>query len=155
MNYFVMQKIFKNKKITYLTILVVVIISLIVSFIIFRHQGQQAEAATWFSEQWYVYVLQSKKDGKLYTGCTNDLKVRLKKHNKGKVNSTKDRKPLILIYYEACLSKYDTYKRERYLKSGYGKNYLKNRLKDYYVSGEARAVSNPVKRDTVRPEERI
>ncbi|MCX6763800.1 MAG: GIY-YIG nuclease family protein [Candidatus Moranbacteria bacterium] len=79
----------------------------------------------------YVYVLKSKKDGKLYTGYTKNLKLRFEQHNKGLVNSTKDRKPLKLIYYETCLSQQDATHREKYLKRYYGKMFLKNRLKSY------------------------
>ncbi len=77
----------------------------------------------------YVYVLQSEKDKKLYTGCTTDLRERFKQHTMGQVTSTKGRTPFTLIYYEACLDKKDAYDREHYLKSGPGKRYLKNRLK--------------------------
>ncbi|MFA5871009.1 MAG: GIY-YIG nuclease family protein [Candidatus Paceibacterota bacterium] len=45
----------------------------------------------------YVYVLQSKKDGKWYTGFTPDLKARIEKHNKGQVYATKQRIPFSLI----------------------------------------------------------
>ena len=79
----------------------------------------------------YIYVLISKKDGKFYTGSTNDLKRRLDEHNAGKVESTKRRKPLKLIYYEACIDEKDARKREKYLKSGMGKKYIRNRLKNY------------------------
>lgn len=78
---------------------------------------------------YYVYVLKSGRDGQWYTGCTNDLHKRLKDHNDGKVASTKERAPLELIYYEASLNDGDAYAREKYLKSGMGKRYLKNRLK--------------------------
>jgi len=78
----------------------------------------------------YVYVLQSKKDGNLYTGSTKNLKLRIKRHNKGLVKATKHRRPLILVYYEACLSIKDSMKRETYLKSNWGKRYLKSRLKE-------------------------
>ncbi len=80
---------------------------------------------------WYVYVLLSKKDNKFYTGCTNDLKARFKKHNEGKVYSTKNRRPFELVYYESSVSKIDSFKREKYLKSTWGKRYIKNRLKDF------------------------
>ena len=80
---------------------------------------------------YYVYTLLSHKDGNLYTGSTNDLKRRLKEHNAGGVNSTKNRSPLKLIYYEACIDEEDTRNREKYLKSGMGKKYLRNRLKNY------------------------
>ena len=79
----------------------------------------------------YVYLLQSEKDRKWYTGCTNDLKKRFAEHNQGAVYSTKNRGPFILIYYEACLNKSDAFTREKYLKSGLGKRYLKNRLKRF------------------------
>jgi len=79
---------------------------------------------------YYVYVLRSRKDNQFYTGFAEDLKKRLDQHNKGYVEATRDRTPLDLIYYEACLSKYDAFKREKYLKTSYGKRYLKNRLKD-------------------------
>ena len=81
---------------------------------------------------YYVYVLLSEKDGNIYTGFTTDLRKRLIEHNKGKVESTKNRIPFILIYYEGCLSKEDAMKREKYLKTAYGKRYLRNRLKYYY-----------------------
>ena len=54
---------------------------------------------------YYTYVLKSSKDNKLYIGHTNNLKKRLVEHNKGVVDSTKSRRPLKLIYYEACLVK--------------------------------------------------
>ena len=80
----------------------------------------------WF----YVYILQSKKDNKLYTGCTKNLKSRLEMHNHGLVVSTKYRRPLALIYFEGYRVKEDAYKREKYLKSIFGKMYLKRRLKN-------------------------
>jgi len=80
---------------------------------------------------YYVYVLQSLKDGNMYTGFTTDLENRLKQHNAGKVNSTKSRIPLKLIYYEVCLNQKDALHRERYLKTAYGKRYLKSRLRNY------------------------
>ena len=79
----------------------------------------------------YTYVLRSKKDRRLYTGATNDLRKRFSQHNEGKNVSTKGRVPFRLVYYEACLDKYDAIDRERYLKSGMGKRYIKNRLKRF------------------------
>jgi len=81
------------------------------------------------SEMQYVYILLSHKDGKFYTGCTNDLQARLSLHQSGKVSSTKNRGPFEVIYYEACTNKLDAYSREKYLKTGMGKRYLKNRIK--------------------------
>ena len=64
----------------------------------------------------YTYVLQSVKDLNFYTGLSKDLKLRFEEHKKGRVDSTKDRRPLKLIYYEACLDQKDARKREKYLK---------------------------------------
>lgn len=80
---------------------------------------------------YYTYLLQSLKDKCFYTGCTNDLRKRFKEHNENLVFSTKGRGPFKLIYYEACLNKDDAFAREKYLKSGMGKRYLKNRLKRF------------------------
>lgn len=79
----------------------------------------------------YVYVLRSKKDGKWYTGCAHDLRKRIEQHRTGKVSSTKGRSPLDIIYYEAARDEDDAFDRERYLKTGMGKRYLKNRLKRF------------------------
>ena len=80
---------------------------------------------------YFVYVLKSSKDGNNYVGYTPNLKVRIEKHNKGLVPATKNRRPLNLIYYEACLNKDDALHREKYLKTSWGKRYIKNRLKNY------------------------
>ena len=77
----------------------------------------------------YVYVLRSKVDGKLYVGQTVDLKKRLSEHNTGQVPSTRRRIPLELLYYEACTHRNDALHREKYLKTTYGHRYLRNRLK--------------------------
>ena len=80
---------------------------------------------------YYTYVLRSKKDGKFYTGFTSDLKLRFEKHQKGQVESTKDRRPLELIYYEACIDRDDATHREKYLKTYHGRMFIKKRLKSY------------------------
>lgn len=67
----------------------------------------------------------------MYTGCTKDLRKRFSEHDNGKVASTKGRGPFDLIYYEASLNVEDAFAREKYLKSGMGKRYLKNRLKRF------------------------
>jgi len=79
----------------------------------------------------YTYVLLSKKDGRWYTGSTGDLRKRFNQHNAGEVLSTKNRGPFEVIYYEACLNEQDARFREKYLKSGMGKRYLRNRLKRF------------------------
>ncbi len=65
---------------------------------------------------YYTYVLQSERDGNFYTGYTKNLKLRFEQHTKGLVSSTKDRRPLKLIYFEACLDRNDATHREKYLK---------------------------------------
>lgn len=78
----------------------------------------------------YTYVLLSERDGRFYTGSTGDLRTRFRDHNAGRVHSTAYRRPLKLLYYEACLSVGDARRRERFLKTGRGKRYLNNRLKE-------------------------
>lgn len=75
----------------------------------------------------YTYVLRN-KNNQLYTGFTYDLRKRLNEHNEKKSKYTKHRGPYELIYYEACRNKNDARQREKYLKSGTGKRYIKNRL---------------------------
>ena len=80
---------------------------------------------------YYTYILQSQKDKQFYTGYTNDLRNRLIEHKSGKVISTKNRLPVKLVYYEACLDQQDSTHREKYLKTAWGKRYIKTRLKGY------------------------
>lgn len=82
---------------------------------------------------YYTYVLLSEKDNMFYTGYTYDIHSRVLQHNSGYVPSTYNRRPLKLIYYEACLSRTDAVNRERYLKSGMGKRYIRNRLKNFFI----------------------
>jgi putative endonuclease len=79
----------------------------------------------------FTYVLKSERDNKFYTGFTDDLEKRIEEHNKGAVASTANRRPLKLIYYEACLNEKDALKREKYFKTGFGRRFLKNRLESY------------------------
>ena len=79
----------------------------------------------------YTYILRSRKDNNWYTGSTGDLRQRFLEHNQEKVFSTKYRVPFEIIYYEACLNEQDARTREKYLKSGMCKRYLKNRLKRF------------------------
>ncbi len=85
---------------------------------------------------YYVYVLQSQKDKKFYTGYTKDLTGRFEQHCKGEVESTKYRRPLELIYYEACRNEKDALKREKYLKTHYGRMFLKKRLAGWFSQSE-------------------
>lgn len=77
---------------------------------------------------YYVYVLRSKKDQRLYTGVTGDLKKRFLQHQRGEVKATQHLRPLELLYDEACRKKLDATAREYALKTDYGRAYLKRRL---------------------------
>ena len=79
----------------------------------------------------YTYVLLSLKDGKYYVGYTNNLRKRLEEHNSGKNFSTKSRRPLKLIYFEACLNEDDAKQREKHFKNTIGRRYLSKRLRNY------------------------
>lgn len=81
---------------------------------------------------YFVYVLASEKDGCFYTGYSHNLEKRILEHNSGSVYSTKHRRPLKLIYFEGSLNQKDATQREKYLKSGSGKIYLRNRMKQYF-----------------------
>ena len=80
---------------------------------------------------YYVYILRSIKDGKWYTGFTADLRKRFTQHNNNKSTYTKGRGPFELIYYEAYKNKTDARSREKQLKSGQGKGYLKKRIRRF------------------------
>jgi putative endonuclease len=80
---------------------------------------------------YYVYVLQSLRDGKFYKGITANLKKRTEEHNAGKNFSTAPRRPFRLVYYEAYLLKDDALAREKYLKTSMGKRVLKKQLKNF------------------------
>jgi putative endonuclease len=80
---------------------------------------------------YYVYILRSKKDRRFYVGYTADLRKRIEQHSDGIVESTKNRRPLELIYYEGCVKQQDALHREKYLKTAYGKRYIRNRLKEF------------------------
>ncbi len=79
----------------------------------------------------YVYVLQSKKDNKFYIGLTNNLKRRIRQHSNGEVVSTKGRRPLKLIFYEAYIEEKDAVRREDYFKTSKGKRTLKLMLREF------------------------
>jgi len=81
--------------------------------------------------EYYVYVLRSEKDHGFYVGYTADLKKRVELHDRGQVSSTRNRRPLELVYYEACLNQEDALHREKYLKTSYVKRCIRNRLKNF------------------------
>jgi len=78
--------------------------------------------------RFYVYILFSYKDSRLYIGFTSNLKKRLIEHANGKVEATKNRTPLKLVHYEYFIDRADAEARERFLKSGYGRKQFKEIL---------------------------
>ena len=86
---------------------------------------------------YFTYVIFSLKDSKLYAGYTQDLNLRIKQHTDGEVQSTKHRRPLELIYYEACLDQWDAIRREKYFKTHYGKMFIRKRLKEWFSKNAA------------------
>jgi len=76
-----------------------------------------------------VYVIQSKIDKRLYVGLSKRVIERIKTHNKGQVFSTKGYRPWALVYIEKVGSRIEARKREKYLKSGCGKEFLKSFIK--------------------------
>jgi putative endonuclease len=81
----------------------------------------------------YVYVLQSELDSGLYIGMTTDLRRRFEAHQNGESQSTTGRRPWKLIYYEAYLQESDATGREVFLKSGGGRRFLDNQLRNHFV----------------------
>jgi len=75
---------------------------------------------------YFVYVLKSSKDHKRYIGMTSDIERRVLEHNNGLVKSTKRRKPLELIYFEKFETKSEAMRREKFFKSGRGREFLKS-----------------------------
>jgi putative endonuclease len=82
----------------------------------------------------YVYVIRSEKDGRFYVGLTSNVKKRVSQHNTGRSRSTKAYRPLKLFFFEECLNRIEARKREKYLKSGYGKQWIKEKFKRSYSS---------------------
>lgn len=73
---------------------------------------------------YFVYVLRSKKDNKRYIGFTENLERRLSEHVNGLVKSTRNRRPIELLFFENYETKKEAMEREEFLKSGYGRAYL-------------------------------
>ena len=80
-------------------------------------------------ENFFVYVLETEIDKSWYIGYTSNLARRIVEHNSGDSYYTKRKKPWNIIYYEVSFNKFDAIAREKYLKTGMGRRYLKNRLK--------------------------
>ena len=82
---------------------------------------------------YYVYILKSHKDDKLYIGYTDNLRRRLAEHNSGNNFSTKGRMPLELIHYEAFKDREDARQREKFFKTGWGRQFISKNLKNYFL----------------------
>ena len=76
----------------------------------------------------FVYVLQSKSTGKFYVGQTQDLERRLDEHNRGLARYIRGQGPWGLIYREDHTTRGEAMRRERFLKSGQGRNWLRPKL---------------------------
>jgi len=79
-------------------------------------------------DEWCAYVLKSRKNGRLYTGSTNDLRRRLAEHGRGQTRYTAQAGPFDLVYTEKCEDRLEARRRERYLKTGAGREFLQSRL---------------------------
>ena len=88
----------------------------------------------------YVYVLYSQKDCGLYIGFTSDLRRRFEEHEQGLSRATGHRRPFVLAYYEAYADENDAEARERFLKSGSGRTYLKKQLKHFFGKNPLRTM---------------
>lgn len=82
---------------------------------------------------YFVYILYSKIDFNLYTGCTSNVELRVKRHNGGHVLATKNRRPLVLIYVREFDSKTEAFNYEIFLKTKWG-NTFKQRVKRFYLN---------------------
>jgi len=80
---------------------------------------------------YFVYILKSLQDNKLYVGYANNLNRRFKEHNDGKVSITKNRRPFRLIYFEGYLNQQDATAREKFFKTGWGRTHLKKVLSNF------------------------
>ena len=89
----------------------------------------------------YVYVLRSMGDDGLYIGYSANLRRRLAQHNEGAAFATSHRGPWKLIYYEAYLEQVDALGREKYLKSGAGRRFLRTQLRHYLKESPIRGAA--------------
>ena len=81
----------------------------------------------------YVYAFYDRTKKIFYIGYTNNLRRRIREHNSGKTHTTRKMSDKLLVYYEGRLSKQDAVDREKQLKTGFGRGYLKRRLKNYLM----------------------
>ncbi len=90
---------------------------------------------------YFVYILKSKIDHNLYVGYSNDPAQRLEYHNQGKVDATKYRRPLEIIFLEGFLNQQDATAREKFYKTGWGRTHLKKILSNYLKSSHIAEVA--------------
>ena len=88
---------------------------------------------------WFAYALRSGSDGGFYVGMTSDIERRVKEHNSGSNRSTRSRVPFTLFYSEQCASPREAREREKYLKSGQGRDFLKLQASKPFVKSVVRA----------------
>ena len=83
---------------------------------------------------YFVYVLESEKDGSFYTGFSQDLERRLQQHNIGKVKATRYKRPFRLVYSEAYLRAHEARRREYYLKSQKSHEFIEELIEKRAIS---------------------
>ena len=93
-------------------------------------------------DQWFVYALRSVKDGELYIGISQDPDKRLKSHNRGVTESTRSRRPFVMVFQEECNSRREAREKEKYYKSGIGREILKKSNSSVAQSVERVAVNH-------------
>jgi len=79
--------------------------------------------------KYFVYVLRNLRDRKRYVGMTTNIESRLSQHNAGRVFSTKSRRPFEIVHIEEFPDRISARRREKYLKSGIGRELLDGLLK--------------------------
>ncbi|MDI9257822.1 GIY-YIG nuclease family protein [Flavobacterium sedimenticola] len=78
--------------------------------------------------EYYVYILKSEIDGRLYKGHTSNIEKRVEEHNFGMTKSTKGYRPWSLVYFEKFQTRDEAIEREKYYKTGIGREFIKNLL---------------------------
>ncbi len=78
--------------------------------------------------EYFVYAIRSLKDGRIYVGMSENVAKRLNQHNMGSTKSTKGYRPWELVYSEKCVDRAKARDREKFFKSGSGKEALKRLL---------------------------
>lgn len=106
-----------------------------------RHAVLVKQSTRASSPMYYVNVLHSLTDHGLYIGSTSDLRRRFRQHQEGASSSTVGRRPWRLIYYEAYMEESDALGRERFLKSGTGRTYLKKQCRAYFAEHPLRTTA--------------